>query len=204
MISDKPCCKLLYDKYISKEEGSQFVTNLLDLLDHYFVANQMCRLFENLFEKFDEFEFPYKSNPIIEKIVDEISLRIPRRFEFVESNTDLGDKLTKILIFTALNLIERNTEESLEKASKMFDKCSFIGRKIMINLNQSHFKLTTILKFYICAITAISDTAVLKRITKQIILLVYRTYTNPKLSNTEVKNLSIEIIELFQNKYGKE
>ena len=154
--------------------------------------------------KLKKFGFEYKANPNVTHIIDELSLRIPRRFESVEVNSDLGDKLTKILIFIALNLIERNDSSSIEKLTKMFDKWSFIGRKIMINLNQNHNKLITILKFYICAITAITDIQYLKGITRQIILLVYRTYTNPKLINTEEKNLSVEIIELLQTKYDKE
>ena len=204
IITDTNWWKLLFEKYISKEEGSKFVNNLLELLDHYFVSAQMCKLFETLFDKIEEFGFEYKANPNVTHIIDELSLRIPRRFESVEVNSDLGDKLTKILIFIALNLIERNDSSSIEKLTKMFDKWSFIGRKIMINLNQNHNKLITILKFYIWAITAITDIQYLKGITRQIILLVYRTYTNPKLINTEEKNLSVEIIELLQTKYDKE
>mmetsp|Transcript_1253 Transcript_1253/g.1291 ORF Transcript_1253/g.1291 Transcript_1253/m.1291 type:complete len:244 (+) Transcript_1253:2843-3574(+) len=178
--------------------------NLLDMLDHYFVHSQMCRLFESLFERLEETEPEYKQNPFVCSVIDEISLRLPRLFEQVDANSDLGDKLTKLLVFVTLNIISRGGENVQLKLSKTFDKCSFIGRKVMINLPQNLHKLQAVLKFYVVVITAIEDITVLKGVTRQIILLIYRTYTNPKLNNTEAKNISVEIIEMLQNKYGED
>jgi hypothetical protein len=53
-------------------------------------------------------------------------------------------------------------------------------------------------------ISAIEEPSFVKLITRQILFLVYRTYTNPKLSKTEAKTISIEIIELLQSKLKEE
>ena len=86
----------------------------------------------------------------------------------------------------------------------MFDKCSFIGRKIMINLSMNEHKLIVILKYFVCVLSALEKPDIVKSITKQILLLVYRTYTNVKLNKSEAKTISVEIIEILQNKCGEE
>ena len=101
-----------------------------------------------MFDKIESFNFTYKTNTFINSVIDDLSLRLPRMFELTDQDTDLGDTLTHVLIFISLHLSHQSEEESVEKLQKMFDKCSFIGRKIMINLSQNEYKLITVLKFF--------------------------------------------------------
>jgi hypothetical protein len=164
----------------------------------------MCKILQSLFDKFGEMGNEYVDNQYVNLIISDLSLRLPRMFEVTDENAELTDKLTNLLLFIVVHTISKNDENTEKTLQKMFDKCSFIGRKIMINLEQNHLKLNSVLKFFICAISAIKSPSIIKSITKQILLLVYRTYTNPKLVQSECKSLSVEIIELLQSKLGEE
>lgn len=155
-----------------------------------------------MFDKFESSKIDYKTNPFINSLIVDLSLRLPRMFEMVDLNSDLNDRLTNVLIFIALHV--SNKEGSEDLMQKMFDKCSFIGRKIMIKLNMNEHKLIVILKFFVCVLSALKTPRIVKSITKQILFLVYRTYTNVKLNKSEAKTISVEIIELLQNKCGEE
>lgn len=109
----------------------------------------MCKIIQTLFTKLEESKVKYKEDGQIKFVTDDLSLRLARMFEFIEQDSDLPETLSNVLVFITLNLIERNDEESKAKLEKMFDKCSFIGRKIMININQNQHKLISVLKFYV-------------------------------------------------------
>lgn len=125
-------------------------------------------------------------------------------FQHIEKDKELEERLTNLLIFIMMHISSTPGEESEQKLQKMFDKCSFIGRKIMINLETNEEKLIVVLKFFVCALQAMEDKNLVKKVTKQILLLVYRTYTNPRLAQSEAKTISVEIIELLQSKCGEE
>jgi hypothetical protein len=161
-------------------------------------------ILKSLFDKFGEMGNEYVNNQYVGVVIDDLSLRLPRMFELTDESAELTDNLTNLLLFIVVHTISKNDENTEKTLQKMFDKCSFIGRKIMINLDQNHLKLTSVLKFFICALSAINNSSIVKSITKQILLLVYRTYTNPKLYQSECKSLSVEIIELLQTKLGEE
>jgi len=108
----------------------------------------MCKLLQSLFNKLEENKVDYRSNEHVVFIIDDLSLRLGRMFELVEEKGDLSEQLTTVLVFIALDISSRKSEDRLTKLEKMFDKCSFIGRKVMINLNQNQHKLVAVLKFF--------------------------------------------------------
>ena len=199
-IHQESCWKLLYSRVISKEDGQSFMRNLVELSDHYFVYKQILRLLQVIFEKLESTGVKYKENAEINSLVDDLSLRLPRMFDLMDQDPVSGDKLINLLVFVALHISSQSTEETGEKLQKMFDKCSFIGRKVMINLNLNQYKLILVLKFFVSVLSAIEDKKIVQLITKQILLLVYRTYTNAKLNKSEAKTISVEIIEILQKK----
>lgn len=106
----------------------------------------MCGIIQNIINQLTEKVKSYKSNLYINEMIDAMSVRLPKMFEQIEQNTDLSDQLSNILIFIIIHFVEKN---DIEKLSKMFGKCTFIGRKTMINLNQNEHKLISILKFFV-------------------------------------------------------
>ena len=164
----------------------------------------MLRLLGSLFDRLEESNKEYKSNVFIKEMIDDLSLKLIRMFQQIDTTSDFGDKLNNLLLFTVLNIASRKEENTEKQLARIFDKSSFIGRKIMIQLNDNRHKLEWVLKFFICVISAIEDADLIKAIIRQVLLLVYRTYTNSQLNKTDARDLSVEIIELLQKKLEKE
>lgn len=148
-VNEPACWKVFYKDILSQDRGLSFIQSVLELCDHYFVYKQVCKLIQTLFDKLDETKVDYKTNSNVNFMIDDLSLRLARMFELIEAGTDLGDKITHILVFITLHIINRKDEKTQSQLEKMFDKISFIGRKMMINLTQNQHRLCSVLKFFV-------------------------------------------------------
>jgi uncharacterized membrane protein len=129
-----------------------------------------------------------------------IGFRSARVFEAEAIDENLFKLNSELLLLVITKSVEAKDTEGLLKT---LNKLSFVGRKITMSVRNCLGRLPFILRLYISLIDLVSQD-VLQEISPSVLNLVYRTYTNKELSESEVRTLSVEIVEKLQKKLSSE
>lgn len=72
----------------------------------------------------------YKANEAISKLIDDLSIIIVKHYNF-------DDQVISMAIFTVLHILNRKEDPNrMQKLEKIFNMCSYHGRRIMMNLKR--------------------------------------------------------------------
>lgn len=118
-------------------------------------------------------------------------------FRYFALTEELAEALKKNLLFLSKMITDP------ESLPKIFKKSSYIGRKIIGSSQEVQQPVKAILTWYKETIDRLKSTNIplLKEVCGPMLELVFRTYTDQTLKDTEVYNLSTEIVDTLSSAF---
>jgi hypothetical protein len=193
----------LYDNHISSKEGYHIIEAILELskLVSMFEVTEENNIYENIrrqfvriwtewFKNMEEANKKYKNNECVTKLIDDLTMIMIKYYKIDES-----------VIGLTLQMHNIDSEvHNLGKLEKMISMYSFAGRRIMMKIKKEVSQLTCIMKFFISSLNTIKNISTIKCLSKPMLHLGFKVYTNPQLAETETKAIAAELVECLQNK----
>ena len=136
------------------------------------------------------------------------------KFKPIQSE-ELGTQLVKNLTFLLRSLISAPNDRMMHYLPKLFSRCSFVARKMMLNVSEAKGRIANVLLFFQVAFHLFEsihttdveepkkDNELSRSVLNPVLELVYRIYTDDQYKESRAKELASELVDYLSTGLDK-